>query len=78
MVTTGETKVKRIPIREFLASVKADMELPVIVTSDGQDAFAVLSFDLLREWHRRLQKKAVCPRCVERRSIQQHRATAKA
>lgn len=35
-------KPRRMSIREFRAALKSDMPLPLIVTSDGQDAFAVV------------------------------------
>ncbi len=61
MVTT-ESKVKRMSIREFRASVKADMPLPVIVTADGVDAFAVVRFDILRQALNR-PVEIQCPQC---------------
>lgn len=63
MIAT-ETKVKRIPIREFRASLKATMALPVIVTADGQDAFAVVQVDVLQDLLDRTEAHQVkCPFC---------------
>lgn len=53
-------KPRRMSIRKFRASIKASMDLPVIVAADGQDAFAVVPVSVL---DRAEAHEAQCPFC---------------
>lgn len=44
-----ENKPRCMGIKEFRGTIKSTISLPVIVQSDGEDVFAVVSFAMLRE-----------------------------
>ena len=53
-----------MPMKEFRRMVSSTLPLPVIVTSDGADTFAVINFAMLQDLVQRA--KAVrdpCPYC---------------
>lgn len=57
-------KLPRMSIREFRASLKSDVPLPVIATADGHDAFAVVPFPIPRDLLDRAKAhEAQCPFC---------------
>ena len=58
-----DSDIRRLPVREFRAGIRSDMDLPLVVTADGEDAFAVIPMACLREMLEKAAAHENCPYC---------------